>query len=139
MSSATVSFNNTIISKLSWMSGQLRKIDDLNALVNWVNTMHSIKALLFPQSSDLCCSGTANHKISHTLNSSPLQTPLKSMTANLVPNAINRAPTQRPQLINWRTTLQRSPLYNSAVPLHRTSNQKAHLYRFHQRFSTPHY
>ena len=59
----TAAFNSAIISKLSWMSRKLRHIDDLQELIPWVNTMHSIKQLLFPQPS--CYSTKTNfHKTS---------------------------------------------------------------------------
>ena len=46
--SSTATFNANIITKLSWMSRKLKNIDDLKTLAIWVNTMHSIKMLMFP-------------------------------------------------------------------------------------------
>ena len=59
----TALFNAAILSKLSWMSRQLRQFDDLNVLIPWVNTMHSIKLLLLPQAQPLySCTKSSSHK-----------------------------------------------------------------------------
>ena len=105
--SATVIFNSTIISKLSWMSRQLRKIDDVNALANWVNMMHSIKALLFPLPSDFCCLGTANHRTPENPNS-PVSSSYRKPTLNPQHTATDPTPSRRIQMISHLSTLQRS-------------------------------
>jgi len=116
MSSATASFNATIISKLSWMSRQLRRINDVNALMNWVNAMHSVKALLFPLPSEHCCPGTANHKTSETPDLSSLPSHYLAQTVNPLPSASDSVPPQRPQLINYPQTLQRSTSFQLGCP-----------------------
>jgi hypothetical protein len=104
----TASFNSTITSKLVWMSRQLRNIDDLNALVNWVNTMHSIKALLFPLPAAPLCPETTNHKTSGFPNSHSSLTSFKSQTG-IQPSAdTGHLPPHRPKLINCKPNLQRS-------------------------------
>ena len=106
--STAASFNATIISKLSWMSRQLRKIDDVSALVNWVNTMHSVKALLFPLSSGLYCHGTPNHETSQIASPTSLPSLYSSPTADPLPSAADHVPHKRPQLINYPQTQQQS-------------------------------
>ena len=40
------SYNRSILSKLSWMSRQLRRYDDLQSIQLWANSMHLVKNLL---------------------------------------------------------------------------------------------
>ena len=117
----TATFNSTINSKLAWMSRKLRYIDDLNAIVNWVNTMHSIKALLFPVPASSCCSEVANHKTSRTPISVSSSTTYNSQTVNPlvaekkhVPKLINRLPTLHRSQHGSTSTSKLSPLQHSS-------------------------
>ena len=103
------------------MSRRLRYIDDLNALVNWVNTMHSIKALLFPVPASSCCSEISNHKTSRTPISAYSSTTYYSQTVKPlsaekkhVPKLINRLPTLHRSQHGSTSTSKLSPLQHSS-------------------------
>jgi len=114
MSSTTASFNATIICKLSWMSRQLRRFDHMNDLIQWVNTMHSVKALLFPLPS-VCCPGTAKHMNSWISESSSVSLPNLPPTVNTLPGVSVPVP---PSLANYPQAIQRSTSYQlDWVPL----------------------
>lgn len=51
--SCTTSFNRSVLSKLSWMSRQLRRYEELQSIHLWANSMHLVKNLLIlPETPD---------------------------------------------------------------------------------------
>ena len=81
--SCVASYNRSILSKLSWMSRQLRRYDDLQSIQFWANSMHLVKNLLIlPQTPANTLPATQSSKWTETFSGQTYSSPLSRNTPN---------------------------------------------------------